>query len=144
MRVSSTARSNRSGSSAKPGASTSITQGIRIWTASTNATRPATSTAWTSAANASAAFRPSASSAPANIGTKATVSAPSPVRRRKKFGSLKATKNASATGPAPRIAAIRMSRAKPVTRLTRVKPPTVAMARTRDMDWRLRDSRALG
>src|SRR3546814_10253960 len=31
------------------------------------------------------------------------------------------------------IAAIRRSRTKPGTRLTRVKPPTVAMARVRDM-----------
>ena len=36
-------------------------------------------------------------------------------------------KNASASGPAPRIAASTMSRAKPVTRETSVSPPTVRM-----------------
>src|SRR3546814_8698150 len=133
MRVSSTASPKRSGSPAKPGASTSIAQGMATSTASTKASSTASSTACTSAAKSSAALRPSASRLPANSGTKATVRAPSPVSRRKKFGSLKATQNASATGPAPRIAASRMSRTKPVTRLTRVKPPPVAMARVRDM-----------
>ena len=42
-----------------------------------------------------------------------------------KFGSLLATKNASATGPAPIRAAMSMSRIKPRTRLAMVQPPTV-------------------
>ena len=63
------------------------------------------------------AAKPSVASRPLNSGTKAALNAPSANRRRKKFGSLNATKNASATGPAPRIAAIRISRAKPRTRL---------------------------
>src|SRR5579885_2124929 len=46
---------------------------------------------------------------------------------RKWLGSLKATKKASATGPAPRIAAMTTSRIKPVSRETSVSPPTVAM-----------------
>ncbi len=58
--------------------------------------------------------------------------APSAVKRRKKFGNLNAIKNASAIGPAPRIDAINMSRAKPVIRLIIVNPLTVATARKRD------------
>src|SRR5580658_5454582 len=46
---------------------------------------------------------------------------------RKWFGSRSAMKNASATGPAPRIAASMMSRMNPVTRDSSVKPPTVRM-----------------
>src|SRR5512147_1447109 len=46
---------------------------------------------------------------------------------RKWLGSLKATKKASAIGPAPRIAAMTTSRMKPVRRETSVSPPTVAM-----------------
>src|SRR5208282_3908632 len=56
---------------------------------------------------------------------KAALKAPSANMARKWFGSRKATKNASATGPAPRIAASMMSRRKPVRRETSVKPPTV-------------------
>jgi len=58
---------------------------------------------------------------------KAELNAPSAKIARKWFGSRSATKNASATGPAPRIAASMMSRAKPVMRETRVMPPTVRM-----------------
>src|SRR5262245_55598823 len=57
----------------------------------------------------------------------AALKAPSAKMARKWLGSRKATKKASATGPAPRIAASMMSRAKPVTRETSVKPPTVRM-----------------
>src|SRR3569623_2129070 len=46
---------------------------------------------------------------------------------RKWLGSRSATKNASATGPAPRIAASMMSRANPVSRESSVYPPTVKM-----------------
>src|SRR5580704_11208567 len=56
---------------------------------------------------------------------KAALKAPSAKIARKWFGSRKATKNASATGPAPRIAASMMSRKKPVRRESSVKPPTV-------------------
>ena len=53
---------------------------------------------------------------------KAALKAPSPKIARKWFGSLKATTKASATGPAPRIAAVAMSRRNPVTRETSVPP----------------------
>ena len=46
---------------------------------------------------------------------------------RKWLGSRKATKKASAKGPAPNTAAMTTSRMKPVRRETRVSPPTVAM-----------------
>src|SRR5215470_18061630 len=43
--------------------------------------------------------------------------------------------NASATGPAPRIAASMMSRSNPVTRDTSVRPPTVIMWRSMGEPW---------
>ena len=55
--------------------------------------------------------------------------APSANSRRNRFGSLNATKKASAPGPAPNAPATRTSRPKPRTRLTRVRPPTVAAGR---------------
>src|SRR5262252_10259565 len=56
---------------------------------------------------------------------KAALKAPSAKMARKWLGRRSATKNASATGPAPRMAASIMSRANPVRRDTSVKPPTV-------------------
>jgi hypothetical protein len=55
---------------------------------------------------------------------KAELNAPSPKMARKWFGSRKATTNASATGPAPMMAAMMTSRKKPVIRETSVQPPT--------------------
>src|SRR5680860_272138 len=46
---------------------------------------------------------------------------------RKWLGRRKATKKASAMGPAPRMAAMTTSRMKPERRETSVSPPTVAM-----------------
>ena len=57
----------------------------------------------------------------------AALNAPSAKIARKWFGSRSATKNASATGPAPSTAASMMSRRKPVTRDSSVIPPTVRM-----------------
>src|ERR1700687_5619164 len=57
----------------------------------------------------------------------AALKAPSAKMARKWFGSRNATRNASAMGPAPSTAAIRISRKKPVSRETSVKPPTVRM-----------------
>src|SRR5262245_34635452 len=48
---------------------------------------------------------------------------------RKWFGSRSATKNASATGPAPSTAASMMSRMKPVMRDSSVNPPTMEICR---------------
>ena len=58
-------------------------------------------------------------------GTKAALNAPSPNRRRNRFGRRSATKNASATGPVPSTAAIMISRTKPRMRLAIVQAPTV-------------------
>jgi hypothetical protein len=55
------------------------------------------------------------------------LNAPSPKIARKWLGRRSATKNASATGPAPSTAASTMSRTKPVMRESSVKPPTVKM-----------------
>ncbi len=62
-------------------------------------------------------------------GTKAALNAPSPNRRRNRLGSLSATKNASAMGPVPRMAAMRISRTKPKMRLAIVHNPTVKAPR---------------
>src|SRR5271169_7042752 len=56
---------------------------------------------------------------------KAALNAPSAKMARKWLGNRNATKNASATGPAPRIAASMMSRRNPVRRESSVYPPTV-------------------
>src|SRR5215213_5209118 len=58
-------------------------------------------------------------------GTKPAEKAPSPNRRRKVFGRRNATKKASACQLAPMTRDISISRAKPATRLTRVRPPIV-------------------
>ena len=86
-------------------------------------------TAAASSANRCAAPSPSAASNPENDGTNAALNAPSPNNRRNRFGNRLATKTASAIGPAPSIAAIRISRTKPSTRLAIVHPPTVRMPR---------------
>src|ERR1700712_1391960 len=93
-------------------------------------------TAVVSSAKRLAASLPSACNMPANDGTNAALNAPSPNNRRNKLGSFNATKNASATGPAPNIAAINMSRANPKTRLAMVQTPTVTTPRSIEvMAW---------
>ena len=77
-------------------------------------------------------------------GTKAAENAPSANRLRNRFGRRWAIKNASATGPAPRIAAVSMSRTKPKTRLTIVSEPTVATERNKAMRWRCNGKSAGG
>ena len=120
MRANSTARSNFSGSSANPGAKRYIAHGMAICIAVQNTSRIAISTESTRSLKRLAASAPSSVRMRVKSGMKAAAKAPSANRRRKKLGSLNATKNASATGPAPSTPAIRMSRAKPRTRLARV------------------------
>jgi hypothetical protein len=60
-----------------------------------------------------------------NIGTKAMLNAPSPKNRRKRFGSERRSRKASASGPVPTSAAIMMSRTNPRMRLSNVQAPTV-------------------
>ena len=133
MRVSCTARSNLAGSLTNPGANPYMSTGMAICTTATKTSSVHNNTLSACSAKARAASFPSVSTSPANRGTKAAAKAPSANRRRNRLGNLKATKNTSATGPAPRMAAIRMSRANPRTRLTMVRPPTVAMERRRTM-----------
>ncbi len=66
-----------------------------------------------------------------NKGTKPAEKAPSPNSRRNRFGIRKARAKASAAMPAPMIRANTISRAKPSTRLTMVRPPIVPVALTR-------------
>ena len=128
MRAKSTARANFAGSSTNPGASACISQGMAATMDITKGSSTVTMTASASSAKPWAALLPFRWSSAENIGTKETVNAPSANSLRKKLGSLSATKKASATGPAPRMAAVRMSRANPATRLSMVNPPTVAIA----------------
>src|SRR5918992_3765747 len=108
-----------------------ITHGIARVARTTSGARIAISTACACSAKALAAGRPSPSKVRANIGTKPALKAPSANSRRRKLGSLKATKNASANGPAPSTAAIMMSRTKPSTLEIRVIEPMVATERSR-------------
>src|SRR5918996_1575779 len=107
-----------------------ITQGMATIVSSTSGASTASWIACACSANALAAARPFPSRVRANIGTKPALNAPSANRRRRKLGSLNATKKASASGPAPSRAAIMMSRTKPRRRETSVIEPTVAIERT--------------
>ncbi len=69
---------------------------------------------------------PLASISLAKRGTKAELNAPSAKSLRKVFGSRNAVLKASATGPVPSAAAMKVSRMKPKSRLPSVAPPTVA------------------
>ncbi len=60
-------------------------------------------------------------------GTNAWDNAPSPNMRRKKLGTRKATKNASATRPLPMMLAKAISRAKPLILESMVQPPVTAV-----------------
>ena len=128
IRVSSTARSNFSGSASKPGASANIKNGIASSAMIVRISRTKSRPAIASSANVRADSLPSPSNFFAKIGTNAELNAPSPNRRRNRFGNRKATTNASATQPVPSEAAIRISRTKPKIRLSSVNPPTVAKA----------------
>ena len=130
MRENVTARANLPGYSRKPGASTSITCGMKISPAMVSAPSQNAITARVSLANWRAGGWPSAASMPEKAGTKAALKAPSPNRRRNRLGRRRATKKASATGPVPSIAAIIMSRTKPSRRLAMVQPPTVRTLRS--------------
>ena len=120
-----TARSNRA-SSAKPDAINRTSPGIANCAIRVKTIRMPPNPANASRAKVSGSR--SFSSFLENIGTKAVLNAPSAKKRRNMLGRAKATRNASATGPAPRRAAIRISRPKPNTRLASVHPPTVRNA----------------
>ena len=116
-----------------PGASKPTTSGMAMIRIAENGTSTSSRAAWAWRAKAIASARPWSCSSRENSGTKAAEKAPSANSRRKKFGSLKATKKASATAPEPSTADSTMSRTKPATRLSSVKLPTVATARPRLM-----------
>ena len=80
--------------------------------------------------NSRTASRPPFSRVSANTGTKACAKAPSANSRRKKFGILNATKNASALPLAPIKLASITSRNRPKMRESMVAPPTTALERT--------------
>ncbi len=80
-------------------------------------------------AKAAAAVGPPASRTPSQAGTKAAFSAPSLNRRRTTLTNWNATRNASATGPAPSSAAIIASRKKPSSREASVPVDTVRKER---------------
>src|SRR6056297_2208619 len=126
----STAISNVSGLSVKPGART-VTKAGMVNSAATVMTVSVTSiNVSTRSPNSLARAWPARASSPENTGMKAALNAPSAKRRRNRFGRRSATKKASATGPAPSTAAISRSRTKPRIRLAMVYPPTVATERS--------------
>ena len=71
----------------------------------------------------------------ASTGTKAWLNAPSANKRRNKFGMRKATRKASVTALAPKALAIRVSRANPVMRDSRVSKETVEADLKRLTRW---------
>src|SRR5438874_3505118 len=132
-RVRSVARAACAGSDAKPGAITWRIHG---------AARIPSSVVSVSASSASArtarSMRRSSRCGRVTVyslktGIMAVESAPSARSRRRMFGIRKATKNASVTGPAPKVRATIMSRAKPAIRETSVAPPIAPRAWT---TWR--------
>ncbi len=133
MRVSVTASSNFSGVSRKPGA--------EIVTIAGAPQMPSRATSSTTAPRAVPVRLMSrrVSSVPRCLryspssGTKACEKAPSANIRRKRLGSLNATKKASVAASAPKLRAITKSRTKPRTRERKVKPLTVATERSRLM-----------
>ena len=62
-----------------------------------------------------------------NRGINAAENAPSAKNLLKRLGILKAIKNASATGPDPKIDANKMSRIKPITLLNKVHALTTTL-----------------
>ena len=128
MRPYRTASAKRS-SPAKPAAISQTRPGMKI-IASAEKTRTAVNSP-AKASRAKPCGSSPASSLRLNIGTKAVLNAPSAKKRRNMLGSDSATRNASATGPVPSHAAIRMSRTKPLTRETMVQLPTCMKPRIR-------------
>ena len=133
MRHKSTVRATFSGLSIKPGARTLTTSGMHSSNKMVKTMRKNVNKDMALAANSTDLSRPEATSLEENNGTNAEVKAPSAKRLRNKFGSLNDTRKASETFPAPRKLAITISRRKPVTRLTIVKPPKVAMDLIKDI-----------
>lgn len=133
MRESSTDKAIFCGSEAKPGAISSTTQGMQNSIRITKRVRKKVRTEMAWEAKRMDSSRPSVTSLWDNMGTKAVVKAPSANRLRNRFGSLKATKKASDTAPAPRKLARIISRANPVMRLTSVNPPKVAIDLNKDI-----------
>src|SRR5258706_12960870 len=124
---------NFSGSPAKPGAVRYTISGAAAMP-SAAVTRSATkSTVETQSTSARVSSGDCLLRYSARIGTKACEKAPSPNRRRRRFGMRKATKKASVASPAPKILAMKKSRTKPSTLETSVKLLTVARARRRFM-----------
>ena len=122
---------NLAGSTANPGANTQ---------ASTGAPRVASTVSVSSAAPSVPATRSSRSRTAAwvpfsrysaSTGTNAWLKAPSANSRRKKLGSLKATKKASASPSAPMVRANTISRSSPATRDNPVMAPTIRLERRR-------------
>ena len=109
--------------------------GMAIMHSAENASSTQTKIERTSVANSSAerSSSPVAPSLRVYIGTKATLNAPSANSRRNVLGRVKASCHASAASPAPSARESSMSRTKPNTRLSIVKPPTVVMAFNRFM-----------
>ena len=133
MRHRAIVRATFSASEAKPGAKTLTTRGIQSSKTRTNMIKIKVNKETALAAKRIDSSRPEETSLEEKSGTKAEVKAPSANRLRNKFGSLKETRKASETVPAPKKLAISISLRNPVTRLIMVKPPKVAIERIKDI-----------
>ena len=88
-------------------------------------TKPSQLATWFINTNAPAFCRAASSSL--RVGTIAAVSAPSPSKRRNRFGSVNAVTNAEASALVPNTAVTNMSRPSPSTRETMVAADTMPM-----------------
>ena len=123
IRPSATAASKRSGVATNPGASNRTRSTMKNSASTTITSNTSVSRICTSAASFIAALLPSAARICEKLGTKALVKAPSALSRRNILGNFNATRNASASGPAPRKVAKATSRPKPRIRLNPVSSP---------------------
>lgn len=128
-----TVRLNFSGASTKPGAKSGIIHGMKTMKMALMTSSTMSNTAMTSPAKRRASARPFSVRILEKLGIKAALNAPSAKMRRKKLGSLNATKNASESQLAPIRFAMRISRTKPLIRERNVKKPMVSVDLTSDM-----------
>src|SRR5436190_5567396 len=129
IRVMTVASSKRS----SPDAISQTTTGAAAMPAMQVSTRAPSSTVATASISRRVASSPSAARTRASVGTKACEKAPSPNRRRSRFGMRKATLKASNDAPAPNTEETTMSRNSPETREASVNREIVEAARSRFM-----------
>jgi len=119
---------NFAGSSVKPGAMIRMMSGDKIIPAMATTTRRTDSSLTADLAISKASSFPWFVSVSVNTGINATLKEPSAKSLLKRFGILKATKNASELKPAPKNQAMTTSLTNPKIRLNSVADPTTPAA----------------